>query len=132
LNEGKCRNFGSDVEPHLKEMTKAPVDVEPAPPEQFKLARSVAPVLSGQEWRRQKRWLALPAVGVSREDPSSELSPDRTVHCIGIVAKHQAGLGWVQRAQDLLWREVWAPIVIQAGNFKAIHWEPFVPKYRDS
>lgn len=89
LNESERGNLGADVEPHLEEMSETPVDVELASCRQFELARRVAFVFCREKRRGQKRWLALPTMGVSRENPSPEVSPDRAVHRIGIVAQHQ-------------------------------------------
>src|SRR3989304_526628 len=53
--------------------------------------RRVPLVPHREERWRQEGWLALPAVGVAREDPPLEGPPDRLVHRVGIVAQDDGG-----------------------------------------
>src|SRR5205814_5477804 len=80
-------HFRANVEANLQQMADAATDVEPSISAQDELTARVPPIADRQQRRRQKWRLALPAVGVSRQDPSFVVTPDRQIDSIGIVTE---------------------------------------------
>lgn len=71
-------------------MPDSTVDIHPALVPKFKFTGCVATVVYWQErWRKERRF-TLPAVSVTRQNPSSNAVPHRQVDRVGIVAEHQA------------------------------------------
>src|SRR5262245_54736961 len=67
----KDGDLGPHIEADPTQVTEAPINVEPAAVAEVDFPGCVQRISYRQQWRRQEGRLTLPAVRVTREDPTS-------------------------------------------------------------
>src|SRR5262245_47982579 len=97
-------------------MPERSIDIEHPPRADIERAGRVAPVAYGKDRRRQKRRLALAAVGMTRQDPSSYRTEDRQVDGVGIVAEYDAIDVAGKTIEGCSRRKIRSPKIVDAGH----------------
>ena len=112
--QAEDRHFGPYVEPDAPKVPNPAADVQTTLPTEGEFASRVAAILHRQQWRGQKGWLALAAMGMAAQHPAVVVLPTGPVHCIGVMAEDQHWLTGPQPRQYGFRSKAAGPEIIQA------------------
>src|SRR5688572_10461393 len=114
------RDLGSDIEAHVQDMTHSAIDVQTPIAGEREFAGGVPPVTDGEQRRRQKGWLALSAMRMSRQNPPFVAAPHRPVNGVGIMAEHNGRPVGIEPFKNGFWFELSRPHVVESQNLQPL------------